>query len=114
MLLPLIENSFKHGMSQQLENKWISMDLHIERNTLFFKLGNSKDPEARKNDLHRGSKGIGLENVKRRLDLLYPGTNKFQISDSGDMFLVSIELKLAETWEMENRNKNVQISHSMT
>jgi LytS/YehU family sensor histidine kinase len=105
LLLPLIENSFKHGMSQQLMNKWISMELHIERNTLFFKLGNSKDSLVGCNNVHGKSNGIGLENVKRRLNLLYPGKNKFQVTESDDLFLVDIELKLTETREMGDYQK---------
>jgi len=94
LLLPLLENSFKHGMSQQLEQKWISLELHVEKNNLYFKLANSKDPDEIKDTIPGKTKGIGLENVKRRLNLLYPGKHKMQVTDDAEMFLVSIELQI--------------------
>jgi hypothetical protein len=94
LLLPLVENSFKHGMSQQLEQKWISLDLHVEKNMLYFKLANSRDPAEIKSIIPGKKKGIGLDNVKRRLDLLYPGIHKLQINEENDMFLVSIEMQI--------------------
>jgi len=96
LLLPLIENSFKHGMSQQLERKWIRLVLQVEQNTLYFKLANSKDPKQVKTEVPGKSKGIGLENVRRRLELLYPGKYKMEVLDQDDVFLVSIELEIIE------------------
>lgn len=96
LLLPLIENSFKHGLSQQLEQKWISMDLEVEKNNFYFKLANSKDPRSAKTVVQGKSKGIGLENVKRRLELLYPGKHRFQVLEEEDMFLVTVELQVSE------------------
>ena len=101
LLLPLIENSFKHGMSQQLEQKWITLDLHVEKNILYFKLANSYDSRAAKSFVKGKSKGIGLENVKRRLELLYPGKHKFQVTAGEEMFLVSIELQIIEDEPVE-------------
>jgi len=94
LLLPLIENSFKHGMSQQLEQKWISLELEVEKNMLYFKLANSRDPVELKKFIPGKKKGIGLDNIKRRLDLLYPGVHKLQIKEEEDMFLVTIEMQL--------------------
>jgi len=96
LLLPLIENSFKHGMSQQLERKWIRLILQVEQNTLYFKLANSKDPKQVKTEVRGKSNGIGLENVRRRLELLYPGEYKMEVLDQDDVFLVSIELEIIE------------------
>jgi hypothetical protein len=95
LLLPLVENSFKHGMSQQLEQKWVSLDLHVEKNNFYFKLANSKDPDAVKQIIKGKKSGLGLSNVKRRLDLLYPGSHKFTIHDEKDIFLVTIELQIS-------------------
>ena len=96
LFLPLLENSFKHGLSQQLEEKWITLDLHVEKNKLYFKLANSRDPDEAKTQIPGKKMGIGLDNVKRRLDLLYPGKHKLKINDEHGMFLVSIEMQVAE------------------
>jgi len=94
LMLPLLENSFKHGLSQQLEQKWINLDLHVERNNLYFKLANSKDSELVEVSIQGKKKGIGLENVKRRLELLYPGKHKMLVNNEKSMYLVSLEMQL--------------------
>jgi len=93
-MLPLLENSFKHGLSQQLEQKWINLDLHVERNNLYFKLANSKDSGLVEVSIQGKKKGIGLENVKRRLELLYPGKHKMLVNNEKSMYLVSLEMQL--------------------
>jgi len=96
LFLPLLENSFKHGLSQQLEEKWINLELHVEKNKLYFKLANSRDPDEVKTEIPGKKKGIGLDNVMRRLDLLYPGKHKLQVNEENEMFMVSIEMQVAE------------------
>jgi sensor histidine kinase YesM len=94
LLLPLIENSFKHGTSQQLDRKWLTMDLHVEHNTMHFKLANSRDPDLIQSHIIGKSKGIGLENVQRRLELLYPGKYEFNIIEEKHMYMVILNLEL--------------------
>jgi len=94
LMLPLLENSFKHGLSQQLEQKWINLDLHVEKNNLYFKLANSRDSERAEVAVQGKKKGIGLANVKRRLELLYPGKHKMQVNSEKNMYLVSLEIQL--------------------
>jgi sensor histidine kinase YesM len=96
LLLPLIENSFKHGMSQQLEKKWIQLVMSVDQNNFYFKLANSKDPNQVKTEVKGKSKGIGLENVRRRLELLYPGKYKMEVLDQDDVFLIDISLEIIE------------------
>jgi sensor histidine kinase YesM len=99
LLLPLIENSFKHGMSQQLEKKWIQLAMEVDQHILYFKLANSKDPKQVKTEVRGKSKGIGLENVRRRLELLYPGKYKMEVLDQDDVFLIDITLEIIEEKE---------------
>jgi LytS/YehU family sensor histidine kinase len=94
LLMPLIENSFKHGTSQQLDQKWISMNLHVDGNTMEFKLANSRDKDQPGNFIPGKNKGIGLVNVQRRLELLYPGMHEFRLSSEKDRFHVFLKLKL--------------------
>ena len=97
LLLPLVENSFKHGASQQLEQKWISMDLHVEKHTMHFKLANSTDRGKSKNAERDNKTGFGIDNVKKRLDLLYQGDYILSIKEEEDMFLISLDLNLIDT-----------------
>jgi sensor histidine kinase YesM len=108
LLLPLIENSFKHGMSQQLEKKWIRLQIDVDQNTFYFKLANSKDPKQIKTEVRGKSKGIGMENVRRRLELLYPGKHTLEVLDQDDVFLVKIELEIID----ENAFQKNESEHS--
>lgn len=90
ILLPFIENAFKHGTSQTLENPWISLAIRVEGKTLKMKLVNGKGFEERQ----KRAGGIGISNVKARLDLLYPATHRLKITDTEDAFIVNLSLDL--------------------
>lgn len=90
LLLPFVENSIKHGISEQLDKSWISLHLHVEGDTLNFKLINSKDPQLR---TASRSCGLGLLNVQKRLNLLYPGhQHKLKLISAEDAYMVSLTL----------------------
>lgn len=89
LLLPFLENAFKHGTSEQLEKPWLSFDLVIRQNMMKCKVVNSKNELA-----PVSSQGIGVENVKKRLLFLYPGKYELKINDEGDFFVVSLLLEL--------------------
>lgn len=102
LLLPLIENSFKHGLSQQLEQKWIRLNMYVDQNILYFELANSKDPKQVRTGSPGKSNGIGLGNVKRRLELLYPEKYELDILDQGDFFLVNLKLQVVDKISVPN------------
>ena len=88
---PFIENAFKHGTSQQLGKVWMSIDLSVKNNQLYFKIINSCD----NNFVAAPEKpGVGIENVKKRLGLLYPGNFKLQNGVEDDVYIVSLSLEL--------------------
>ena len=87
VLLPFIENSFKHGASKLLDQPWINLDITILPHTVRLRLVNAK--LAGKPSL---SKGIGLQNVKLRLNALYADQAPLEIVDTGDSFLVKLEI----------------------
>ncbi len=91
LLIPFVENSFKHGASRMLTHPWVNLDIAIEENVLHFKLSNSKPGWENENSL---AKGIGLGNVKKRLNLLYPGTHSLNISENDLSFDVSLDIPL--------------------
>jgi len=87
ILLPFIENSFKHGPSVDTEKAWITVDLMVKEGTLFFKVENSNGAPT-----SPSSNGFGLKNVERRLALLYPG--RFSLEKKNDPEFYGIDLKL--------------------
>ncbi|SDL58955.1 sensor histidine kinase [Siphonobacter aquaeclarae] len=91
LLVPFVENAFKHGTSQQLDQAWISLDLAVEEKTLNFRLINSHDPTY----AAQSPGGIGLVNVRKRLDLLYPGAYELKMIREEETFLVAMTLRLA-------------------
>jgi hypothetical protein len=99
LLLPLIENSFKHGTSQQLDQKWITFDLHVNGYELDLTLTNSRDSESPVRYIPGKSKGIGIVNVQRRLELLYPNAHEFRINSEKDRFSVRLKLNLDPAFE---------------
>jgi two-component system LytT family sensor kinase len=93
LMIPFIENSFKHGTSQMLRHPWIKLEITTVNNQLFLRLSNSKPSIASSNGQN---KGIGLLNVKKRLELLYPGKHQLDISVTEETFTVNMQLLLEE------------------
>ncbi len=92
LLIPFVENSFKHGISKMLEHTWVTLTINIEDRTLDFRLTNSKPLE---HALLRNG-GIGLYNVKKRLELLYPSSHLLNISDDPLSFDVLLKISLQQ------------------
>ena len=91
LLIPFVENSFKHGSSKMLEHPWINMKIVIKQETLFFNLENSKPKDLPKLN---GDNGIGLKNVQKRLKLLYPGEHHLCITIQENAYQVQLQLPL--------------------
>jgi two-component system, LytTR family, sensor kinase len=92
LFIPFIENAFKHGVSYR-DKSFIEIALLVDKDEIIFKSSNSK---GQKNieDMQSGS-GIGLENIKKRLALIYPGKHNLQITDSTDRFDVLLKISLS-------------------
>lgn len=90
LLLPFVENAFKHGASSTPSSSWIQIQLNLDQNNLFFSIENSLQNEI--GNKHVKS-GIGLANVKKRLKLIYPENHHLQIIEE-DYFLVKLNLNL--------------------
>ncbi|MCP4438543.1 MAG: hypothetical protein GY810_06325 [Aureispira sp.] len=91
ILVAFVENSFKHGNIEQ--NGWIKIELVKEDNTLVFKCKNSIAAIAKQKD---NTKGIGLSNVRKRLELMYPDSHELTISPEEDIFSVILKIDLNE------------------
>jgi hypothetical protein len=108
LFLPLIENAFKHGVSNQIDQCWISLNIYMEENKLHFKLVNSKEDE--KSRKHVSHKGIGLNNVKKRLELVYPEAHLFEIKDGIEMFIINLRLDLPTISSHQIQNESFTIN----
>ena len=91
LLLPFVENSFKHGVSGKLGSSWITIVLEIESKELRFKVENSQPTMVK--DETGYTQGIGLKNVKRRLELIYKDQYDLRIVNE-DTHLVVLKIKL--------------------
>lgn len=92
MILPFIENAFKHGVSEELDESWISIDLTLKSENLTLKVENSKSIQEVAEDRFEYKQGIGLTNVKRRLEILYAEQYQLDIHESSESFLVVLKL----------------------
>ncbi|MEO6884253.1 MAG: histidine kinase [Bacteroidia bacterium] len=87
LLIPFVENAFKHGISY-LENSAITIHLKTSEHQLFFSVKNTI-PSVKNNDKDKSS-GIGLQNVTRRLNLLYPTIHELFIDESENNYSVKL------------------------
>ena len=91
LLIPFVENSFKHGASKMITQPWVKLTIQIENNWLHFKVTNSK-PATNESSLSKGN--IGLKNVTKRLELLYPDTHELSIVSGPGSYAVHLVLQL--------------------
>lgn len=92
ILIPIIENAFKYGVDN-VNPSLIQILIWVVNNNLWVEISN-KIIMRPADDIT--DSGIGLTNIKRRLELLYPGLHTFSIQNKNDNFLVSLELKLKQ------------------
>lgn len=89
LLFPLVENAFKHGMKDDSEQAFIDIKLKVDTAISF----SIKNKLGQIDDMEKGKYGgIGLENVKRRLELIYPDTHELKILKTETEFQVNLTL----------------------
>lgn len=91
LLIPFVENAFKHGIDFK-ESSVIKIELIIENGEMIFSVFNSCADNGI--DLEKGKSGIGLENLRRRLELLYYGLYSLEIKEDGEVHGAILKLKL--------------------
>jgi len=87
IFLPLIENTFKHSLQKDMPNKWVKIVLTVDEKELVFQTSN---PNYKMEAAKTNNGGIGLKNVKQRLQLLYPQKHTINIHDENDAFTVTL------------------------
>jgi two-component system, LytTR family, sensor histidine kinase AlgZ len=90
ILITFLENAFKHGVSNNSTNAFISINLSVQNSTIVYTVENSK--LATNN--HEKS-GIGLQNVKRRLDLSYPQKSSIEVVETGKTYKTCLTLDIS-------------------
>ncbi|MCC6458892.1 MAG: histidine kinase [Saprospiraceae bacterium] len=92
LLLPFVENSFKHGAHSTTGDAHISIHLNLKDNILDFEVTNT----AEDNERPPSTEGIGLKNVKRQLDLIYPGRYELIARRENGIFRVALNIRLED------------------
>lgn len=93
LLIPFVENAFKHGISAK-EKSWIKLNLRCIAGSVHLDLVNSTHPEKPVSEKSREESGIGLENVKSRLQLVYPQRHNLNIVSNDTDFFVHLSIQL--------------------
>ncbi|CAM3785873.1 histidine kinase [Pontibacter korlensis] len=92
LLIPFVENAFKHGISLK-QKSWIRISLHCDQNKLYFDVYNSTHKKL-ENDPEKDKSGVGLKNVKQRLELLYPEKYELIIRETPEEYFVHLTIEL--------------------
>jgi LytS/YehU family sensor histidine kinase len=98
LMIPFIENSFKHGTSKMLRDPWIKLFIQADEEMLHFTLANNKPAGKIIDKKH----GIGLSNVKKRLAILHPEKHYLTIEPTENTFTINMQIPL------EQANKTVK------
>lgn len=98
ILIVFIENAFKHSQASQSENIRIDIRIELEAGELNFSCQNNFQAVTNTENL---SRGIGLENVRKRLQLLYPGAHQLTISETEDQYEVNLSMQLTRQTHYE-------------
>ena len=92
LLIPFVENAFKHGISLK-HKSWIRVTLHTSGDKLYFDVYNSIHAKQEQ-DPEKDKSGVGLINVKQRLEHLYPGKHELIIRETAEEYFVHLTLQL--------------------
>jgi two-component system LytT family sensor kinase len=95
LLIPFVENAFKHGISFRRPS-YIRVAMELRDSVLNFDIHNSRHSRS-EDDPEANSSGIGLSNVKQRLELIYPGRHELMIRETGREFFVHLTIQLTDS-----------------
>ena len=93
LLIDFIENAFKHGLDRRFKDGFVDIEIKLDELELYFNIVNARG-HGDDGALLQNKIGIGLANIKRRLELMYPGNYFLDINDKNENFEVTLKLKL--------------------
>ena len=91
LLITFVENAFKHGAKGSTGKAFIKIKLTADRNTINFRVENNIGVVDKAANDDPG--GVGLDNVKRRLELIYPQRHQLRIDNNDQIFSVNLQLQ---------------------
>lgn len=97
LLIPFVENSFKHGAIVD-EKLTVKINLDLKNDQLFFSVENSSSSKT------KTANGIGLENLKKRLHLLYPEAHELVIENTNSIFKTKLNIEIKKLKPLENES----------
>jgi two-component system, LytTR family, sensor kinase len=106
LFLPLVENAFKHGVSNAVEDSWIHIDISLKKQVLMFKIENSLCGEKVKTNGF--GNGLGLDNLRKRLEIMYPDKFELKLLKDEDSHLAVLKLNLSENTEGPITEKKIK------
>ncbi len=109
LLIPFAENCFKHGASQVRGKQWIKLRITTGNDKIYFELSNSKPATSGTGQLR---KGIGLRNVKKRLELIYPGQHVLRTETTDSVHRVHLEVTLQDSTELSSVDPQQTFSYA--
>ncbi|NMH89583.1 sensor histidine kinase [Flavivirga algicola] len=110
VLIPFIENAFKHVTEDEYQNKWIQIQIQIKGKSLIFNVSNSSNYNLNGRLINDTVyKGLGLKNVKRRLDLLYTGNYELNVTKLKGSYSVNLKVNLEQQQQVNVESNKVVI-----
>jgi two-component system sensor histidine kinase AlgZ len=95
LFINLLENAFKHGVDTQTEHQKISFSLTTSKAGISFSISNNFNEQVLlQNKKKRGAGGLGIENLKRRLALLFPNKHGYQVTSTSDSYTTQVTIDL--------------------
>lgn len=94
LLIPFVENAFKHGVSSSIKTALVNIELAVKSSVLYFSVLNSIPPK-KEDDRVSDNTNEGLKNVKKRLAIIYPERHELVIKKTEDLFHVELKLNLS-------------------
>ena len=93
ILITFLENAFKHGIGNGTGKSWITVNLELNNGQLHYQVKNSRMADTEKTVTE--SSGIGLVNVRRRMELSYPAAHKITVLETADEYSVDLKIDLS-------------------
>ena len=92
LFITFLENAFKHGVSTNATDAWVKAEIALTEDQCVYSVANSRLPAQ---VVQEEKSGIGLHNLRRRLELSYPGRHELRIRDEPGQYAVQLTLQLA-------------------
>lgn len=93
IFITFLENAFKHGVSNNHPKAWVNISINLQGHECIYRVENSKIPFAKPEAEQKS--GIGLQNVKRRLELSYPDKHRLTVENLDEKYSVQLEIQLS-------------------